>query len=53
MYIPAFWCGVIATVVFEIGMIIGVAIVSVVKDRSKEAKQILDGEEGKNVHKDD
>lgn len=52
MYIPAFWCGVAATILFEVAAVAIASIVFAVKDGSKEAKQIFDGEEGKNVHKD-
>lgn len=52
MYIPAFWCGVFATIIVEVTIVIVAAVIFAVKDGSKEAKQILDGEEGKNVHKD-
>lgn len=37
-YIPPFWCGVIATVVFEISMIIGAAIVSSIRKKTKRKK---------------
>lgn len=38
-YIPQFWCGVITTVVFEISMIIGAAIISSInKDKKKGDK---------------
>lgn len=53
MYIQPFWCGVAATIIFEVLSIVVLAIVFALKDGAKEAKQILDGEEGKNVHKDD
>lgn len=35
-YIPDFWCGVIATVVFEVCMVIGAAVISTHgKDKDK------------------
>lgn len=46
-YIPQFWCGVVATVVFEIGIVIGSAVISAIgKDKEKgetDVKEEVDG----------
>lgn len=36
MYIPEFWCGVIATVVFEIGVFVGYGIYLEFKKKGKD-----------------
>lgn len=46
-YIPPFWCGVIATVVFEICMVIGAAVISTHgKDKEKGEKDVKEEYDG-------
>lgn len=46
-YIPPFWCGVIATVVFEICMVIGAAVISTHgKDKKKEKEDVKEEVDG-------
>lgn len=50
MYIPAFWCGVLATIIAEVTIVIVAAVIFAVKDGSKEAKQILNEKESVNTN---
>lgn len=50
MYIPEFLCGVFATIITEVTIVIISVIVIAVKDGSKEAKQILSEEGSGNAH---
>lgn len=46
-YIPQFWCGVIATVIFEFGMTIGIAVISALgKDKRKGEKDVKEEVDG-------
>lgn len=46
-YIPEFWCGVIATVVFEVCIVIGAAVISTIgKDKEKGEKDVKEEDGG-------
>lgn len=46
-YIPQFWCGVIATVVFEVCMAIGAAVISTHgKDKEEGEKDVKEEADG-------
>lgn len=45
-YIPQFWCGVIATIIFEICMLIGAVIVSTLGKDEKKGENDVKEEAG-------
>lgn len=45
-YISPFWCGVIATVVFEFGVIVGTAVISASRKDKKKGENDVKEEDG-------